>query len=414
MSTKPRLVVLSNVLPFPRQAGQQQRVYYKLRAFRELFDVTFLVAVDPGAVAATRAQLGAHCDRAVVLPSLCRRTPAARVRHRLLGELYALRTGLKLSNYVVGKVELAAARVAAALTGHRFDLAVYEYWHAFGSVPAVHDLGARAVLDMHDVLWQSYRRQLDARRHLPQAWKRRAVRLYRESEERAWSRFDALIAINAAERDYARAKVPAGIPVFYAPMGTDLDEWPACWAPARPPRLAYYGGLGSPHNQRDARLCYDAVMPEVWRHVPEAELWLVGSHPPESLAALPRRDARVKVTGFVPRVQELLRTMSVVLCPWQGTYGFRSRVVEVMALGVPVVASPDAVDGMDLRHGDGIFLEADPRAMAATCLRLLADPALAAEQSRRARAEVEAKYSYEACYVRLARELAAFVGGAGG
>ena len=77
-----------------------------------------------------------------------------------------------------------------------------------------------------------------------------------------------------------------------------------------------------------------------------------------------------------------------------GPRQLRSRLVEVMALGVPVVAAPDAVDGMEMEAGKGIFLEeAFPR-MTQACLRLLAEPAFARQQSEAARAQVEAKYSF--------------------
>ena len=42
MSKKTRLLILSAVYPFPRNSGQQQRVYYKLRALRADFHITFL------------------------------------------------------------------------------------------------------------------------------------------------------------------------------------------------------------------------------------------------------------------------------------------------------------------------------------------------------------------------------------
>src|SRR5690606_14691233 len=111
--------------------------------------------------------------------------------------------------------------------------------------------------------------------------------------------------------------------------GIDLQKWPYSWQPAQPPRIAYYGGLGSPHNQRDALQCYEEIMPTVWAHFPDVELWIVGSRPPATIQALAEQDSRVTVTGFVERVQDVLQTMTAVLCPWTGKYGFRSRLIEV-------------------------------------------------------------------------------------
>jgi hypothetical protein len=79
-----------------------------------------------------------------------------------------------------------------------------------------------------------------------------------------------------------------------------------------------------------------------------------------------------------------------------------------MALGVPTVASPEAVYGMGMTSGHGIFLEKRPEQMAAVCLGLLRHPKLAEKQSHLARAQVEEKYSYEATYGRLAKDLVEF------
>jgi glycosyltransferase involved in cell wall biosynthesis len=150
-------------------------------------------------------------------------------------------------------------------------------------------------------------------------------------------------------------------------------------------------------------------MPLVWKEMAEVEFWIVGSNPPSDLRALSNHDRRVMVTGFVPQVQDVLKTMTTVLCPWRGTYGFRSRLVEVMALGVPVIASPDAVHGMDMTEGEGIFLRERPAEMALVALQILRDPALAQQQSHRARRQIEQRYGYQTTYQRLAHEIRQFV-----
>jgi hypothetical protein len=96
------------------------------------------------------------------------------------------------------------------------------------------------VLDMHDILWRSYERQLE-RRSLPGSWKRRAVRRYRTREELAWKSYDGVTAINAEEhRSVAESGLPDRTRLFCAPMGVDLDRWPYQWSPVAPRRLAFY------------------------------------------------------------------------------------------------------------------------------------------------------------------------------
>lgn len=408
MADKPRLAVVSHVLPYPGSAGQQQRVAYKLRALRPFFHLTFITTAPEFHLEATRLRLLKHCDEAVVASSVYTRNDLSRLWYRSLGAFFTLRTGLKFSNYLVGKLEFSPARLELLLGERHFDCALYEYWHAAESTSVFHRRGAVCILDMHDLLWQSYRRQLDQKHWLPGWGKSWAVRRYREQEEQAWSQFDGLIAISQGEYDYMRQRLPSTCRLFFAPMGLDLRVWPYSWQPANPPRIAYYGGLGSSHNQRDALYCYKQIMPLIWDKCPEAELWLVGSHPPKKLLEL-TRDPRVHVTGYVEQVQETLKSMLAVLCPWAGTYGFRSRLVEVMALGVPVVASPDAVHGMDLSARQGLWLAQDSQEYAEYCLNIIKEPEFAREQSLYARAQIMEKFSFDATYGHLAEEILAAV-----
>jgi glycosyltransferase involved in cell wall biosynthesis len=397
------MLVLSHVVPLKRDAGQEQRVYYTLRALQRKFNVTFATTDAAGDPSQIRKALAPVCDEIVLLAS-GEKYAWSKSWHRYASAAYVGITGLKASNYAIGRVAFPPSRLKSALGTLQFDCALFEYWHAARSTQFFQTRGIPCVLDMHNVLWQSYKRQLDGMNAAPQWWKRRALRRYQSAEEEAWNRFDAVIAINREEERYTRSKLTSTAPVFYAPMGIALEKWPYCWQPEQPPRIAYYGSLKSPHNQQYALQCCREIMPVIWERFPEAELWIVGGGPPDSIQEL-TRDPRVKVTGYVENLPSVLRTMSAVLCPWSGTYGFRSRIVEVMGVGAPVVASPDAVFGMDLEDGRGIALGRHSVELGRLALRLLEDSSWCTAQSRMARDQIECIYSFQSTYGRLAEEL---------
>lgn len=401
--TKPSMAIVSHVLPFPSKGGQQQRVRNKLIALAEYFHITFITKARLNETDNIQKQLLEFCDNAMVLPSRYARSLPVRLWHLICGFVFGFKSGLKSSNYIIGQVEFPPSRLATCLNDKHFDVVLFEYWHATAATAVFRAAGIPCVLDMHDILWQSYQGQLAAQR-LPQWWRERQVRSYRQQEEASWGQFDALITINAAEHAYVQERLPDK-PLFYTPMGIDLEQWPFSWQPAAPPRVAYYGGLGSPHNQYDALRCYEKIMPIVWQDFPDVELWLVGSNPPDILQSLPEKDGRVHVTGFVEDVQDVLRTMSLVLCPWIGRYGFRSRLVEVMALGVSVVTTPDAIYGMNLKEGMGVLLAETDIGLADHVVSILQDNDLSRQQSQRARQQIEQQYSFKHTYERLACEL---------
>lgn len=402
--TAPRLLVVSHVLPFPGTSGQSQRVAYSLCAARRRFHVTFLTSADPAEQAQIQSRLLEYCDEPVVLSSVAGNSPTRRFIQNAKAAVYAASTGLKTSNYVIGNVELTPTRLAEFATSKRFDLVLMEYWHTWRLAKLFRDRGVPTVLDTHNVLWRAFERQLESQAAPVGKWRRHwRLGRYRAAEEHAWREYDGLIAINREELEELRT-VAKKQTVFYAPMGVDLASWPYSWAPRSPIRIAYYGGLGSPHNQRAAVSCLEKVMPAIWKRFPDAEFWIIGSNPPASMQAH-QSDPRVHVTGFVEHVCELLGTMSVVLCPWSGRYGFRSRVVEILAAGPPLVVTGDAIAGMDLTSSDGVGIVTSLTEMTAEALALLSNAARAKECSQRARARCESLYDLKNTYDRLIDEL---------
>ena len=151
---RPQMLVLSHVWPFPGSAGQEQRVLQTLFALRTSFHVTFLTFATDGAQVELRKKLMNICDDVLIMPSVYNASLFHRLWHHVAGTIYALFTGLKSSNYSIGKVEFSPGRVAKMLGSRSFDLALFEYWHAESTVPYLRDKGILCVLDMHDILWQ--------------------------------------------------------------------------------------------------------------------------------------------------------------------------------------------------------------------------------------------------------------------
>jgi glycosyltransferase involved in cell wall biosynthesis len=404
MNDRLRLLVLSHVLPYPRSSGQEQRVFYTLQSIRKSFDVTFVSAVRQSDFVNVKEQMSELCDEIVLLPSQYQSNRIKQSLHKVTGIAYSIATGLKFSNYVIGQVEFTPERLASLLECNHYDCVLLEYWHAAESMRVFRERSIPCVLDMHNILWQSYLQQ-NGKANLSKIVQNRNFKKYKAKEEDSWNRFDGIVAINFEEFNYVTENVSPNTKVFYVPMGTDLSLWNYSWQPSRKPmRVAYYGGLGSEHNQQSALQCAQSIMPIIWKQFPETELWLVGSNPPDSIRLL-TADPRIKVTGYVEEAQKILNTMTVVICPWKGTYGFRSRLVEVMALGVPLVTTPDAVHGMGLENGKGLLIGEDEKELATYTLSLISNEKFASEQSRMARGQIENLYSLENTYEKFTFEL---------
>ena len=94
----------------------------------------------------------------------------------------------------------------------------------------------------------------------------------------------------------------------------------------------------------------EEVFPLVQKAHPEAELLLVGHSPVPALVAAGNRPG-VTVTGFVDDVRPYLERAAVFAAPLRFGAGIQNKVLEAMAMEVPVVASPLAADGLNTEDG---------------------------------------------------------------
>jgi glycosyltransferase involved in cell wall biosynthesis len=89
--------------------------------------------------------------------------------------------------------------------------------------------------------------------------------------------------------------------------------------------------------------------------------------------------------------------------------GIKNKILEALAMGRPVVATPLGAEGVAAEPGSDLVIAEGPEAFARAVLDLLADPRRAAAMAGRGRALVERQYTWDACaerYAALYAELA--------
>jgi hypothetical protein len=131
-------------------------------------------------------------------------------------------------------------------------------------------------------------------------------------------------------------------------------------------------------------------LPLIQAKRPQARLVIVGADPPPAMRELGRLPG-VTVTGSVPDVRPYVLRSCAMVATLNIARGTQNKILEAMAMGVPVVTSPAGAGGVDAENG-AHFLVADSPAAAAECvLRLIGD---ANERARLAKAGRERMLSH--------------------
>lgn len=214
---------------------------------------------------------------------------------------------------------------------------------------------------------------------------------------------EALLALPQAEGE------PSSVTVLR--NGVDLEYFrPQDGAPRQPATLVISGKMSYHANVTMALEFAEGIMPLVWARRPDVRVWIVGKDPPRKIRELGRHP-NLSVTGTVGDIRPYLQGATLAVAPIAYGVGIQNKVLEAMACGAPVVATPQAVAALDVVADRDLVVAEDRTALAEAILVLLEDPEKRRRLSQAGRAYVEACHDWraagaqlESIYVDSARE----------
>jgi glycosyltransferase involved in cell wall biosynthesis len=158
--------------------------------------------------------------------------------------------------------------------------------------------------------------------------------------------------------------------------------------------IVFIGNMFSLQNFDAALFMASDILPLVRRERPNIRLRLIGRIRSEQAIQLARFDG-VLVTGEVSNVAEAANGGGVGVCTLRLGAGCQFKILEYMALGLPVVSTSIGLEGYNARSGSELLLADDPKLFAEQILRLLNDRAFALSMAKAARGYVESHHKWE-------------------
>lgn len=283
-----------------------------------------------------------------------------------------------------------------------------ELVHVYSSSMAQYVLdrrGARRVMQFAELDSDKWRQFAAAARNPLARWVygREARTLLRFETEVARA-FDLSLVVSETERELFERSIP-GVRPAVLPNGVDVDHFRSQGDQRREPHTAIFTGVMDYEPNIDgiqwfARECWPAIR----ACHEDAKLLVVGSSPTDAVQALAGNG--IEVTGRVPETPPFFDRAAVAIAPLRLARGVQNKVLEAMSMGLPVVCSPQAAQGITPPPEGTLTTAADAAATIAAVSALFAEPGRARVAGAQAASWVRQHYRWEAVYRRYDEELA--------
>lgn len=223
----------------------------------------------------------------------------------------------------------------------------------------------------------------------------------RRLEARWLSMFPRIVLTSGEDAAALRRLAPDGhASLTVIPNGVDLEFFRPQPVPRAPATLIFTGKMSYHANVAAALDLIREIMPRIWARQPEVRLWIVGRNPPPRLRRA-ARDPRVEILGTVPDLRPYLARATLAVCPMRYAVGIQNKVLEAMAMGTPVVATPPVLGGLQAVPGRDLMVADSGEAFAEAVLSLLDSPMEQAALGAAGRAYVEAHHRWEVLVEQL-------------
>lgn len=356
-----RILSICSRVPYPLTGGAKFRMFYTARELARQYDVELLV-VDQNPIDQSAVAVLEDTFDAVHIFSY----PQYRFYLNTLSGL-ASRKPLQTHYYWFSDIDGWLDD-----NYHRFDLL---YCNHVRTTEYARGRNLPVVVDLVDAISRNYQKaSRDAsglwRFIYPIEWRR-----LRRYERRISQESDHTFIITGSDRQFVTEgdsfQTLSVLPNGVKPQLLDQEPDGYRVSPTAP-KLVFLGKMNYLPNEDAAEYFAIDVFPRIQSKYPKAEFLIVGANPSNRIQALAERSG-VTVTGFVENPREYLNRADIVVAPMRHGAGLQNKVLEAMALGRPVVATPLAQEGINAIDGKHLIVAEQKEAFANAVSYLISD-----------------------------------------
>ena len=359
-----KILYLCQRIPFPPDRGDRIPVYHQIRRLAKTHEIVVGSLAHTG-TRKNAEMLEKESGVKVLAPDHSR-------WNQISGMISAFLRGQPLSLGYFGNSELQRL-INRELTENQFDAVIVfsssmaQYVENRGNITRIMNF-----CDVDSLKWESLARKS----YWPMRWiYLRESRTLLAYERKIAALFDASCVVSRNEADLFNKYVP-GIAVDILENGVDVAYFSALARKTDGINIVFVGVMDYPPNVEAVTFFANHVWIRIRNAHPHARFFIVGSKPAKSVLRLAQIPG-IEVTGYVPDVRPYLAAATVSIAPLGTARGVQNKILEAMAVGVPVLTTPDVAKGLPPGAEQLVFTaDRDAEVFAGTLLDLIKNEAV--------------------------------------
>jgi polysaccharide biosynthesis protein PslH len=394
-----KLLFLTSRLPYPPFQGDRLKIYHILRILSRKHDITLLSFVESEAEAKLVENLYPFCSAIETVVH-----SKSQSYWRLLLNIFSS-TPFQVAYYQSPEF---SRKLSHLLKTNDFDVI---HTHLIRLVPYSISSSIPRVLDLTDAISKYLRTRLESTTNLIL---RAAIYLELRrmlKYELVLHRFNAVSVCSEVDRDEL-LKTASSANISLIRNGLDIEYFhPDKYPNIEPYSIVFTGNMSYAPNEDGILYFCRNVLPLVHKTLPQAKLYIVGKSPSPRLQSLASES--IVITGRVDDIRDYYKKAQVAICPIRFGAGTLNKVIEPMAMGIPVVSTSIACQGMNVTpitsiqpsipydtNANIVFADS-PTEFSNSLITLLKDPKLCQVLGASGRRLVEQEHDWEEIVAKL-------------
>ena len=245
----------------------------------------------------------------------------------------------------------------------------------------------------HEILSISFSERAKLEKNLLNKFILLLRKIKKRLEEKKWyKKFNKIIIFTEYDKDsiYKHYRIKD---VEVIPLGVNLQQYSQQQKEEKPFDIIFVGNFSHLPNVDAAIYFCKNIFPLVKNQLPGASVIFAGANPPESIKKLAGLDKNIQVSGYIKDILGYYSKSRVFIAPIRFGTGMRFKILEALAIGLPVVTT--SIGARGLIQNESIKVADREKEFADAVIQLLNNPNRCNSLARNGRAFLEKNYNWD-------------------